>query len=146
MQVKHEFPRGSLCLAKVQGHPHWPAKVLDCLRNGSYRVVFFGEKSEATVLPQMVIEFSPPNLAKLKKQKEAARNKTLREALRIAERVLEEREKGNDEFEDEALMCKKVNKSRLKRQLSPSNRSKDALLSRSLSSSFYPSPHEGSYK
>jgi hypothetical protein len=49
-------------LVKLENFPHWPAKVVSCLKNGSYRVFFLGEKNEATVFPQAVVECSQQNL------------------------------------------------------------------------------------
>jgi hypothetical protein len=133
MQVRHEFSRGDLVLAKAEGHPHWPAKVQSCLKNGSYRVTFFGEKSEATVLPQMVLDFAPAHAERLRRGKDG-KNKALREALKLAERVAEERLSGNYEFEDEVLMGKRT-LSRRRRQDTSRSLAKESTLNRTLSRS-----------
>jgi hypothetical protein len=58
MHSHHDFQEGSIVLAKVAAFPFWPAKVLTCLKNGTYKVIFIGENSEAILLPSMVAEFS----------------------------------------------------------------------------------------
>lgn len=55
MLIRHTFSLGDLVMAKAEAHPYWPARVQSCIKNGCYLVRFFGEKSETSVMPNMVM-------------------------------------------------------------------------------------------
>lgn len=132
MLIRHAFSLGDLVLAKTEGHPYWPARIQACIKNGCYLVRFFGEKTEASVMPEMVMQFTLMNMDRLRKEKELANGKNFKDAIRLTQRVLEERMRGNLEFEEEALMgkmqMKKVDKT-------PGPSVKEASLNRSIYSS-----------
>lgn len=62
MFIEHEYKVGTVVLAKAEDYPHWPAKIVTCLKNGAYKVVFLEEESEAILLPSMIRKLDQHNL------------------------------------------------------------------------------------
>jgi hypothetical protein len=48
-----------MVLAKCQNYPYWPGKIISFFPNSnSYKVLFYGEKSEATIDATYIIPFN----------------------------------------------------------------------------------------
>jgi hypothetical protein len=76
------------------------------------------------------------NVDRLRKEKEVGNGKNYKEAIRLAQRVVEERMKGNFEFEEEALMGGKLQIRKTVNKFPASSYKESSLNRSSLSSSF----------
>jgi hypothetical protein len=54
-----QYRLGEMVLAKCQNYPYWPGKIISFFPNSnSYKVLFYGEKSEATIDATYIIPFN----------------------------------------------------------------------------------------
>jgi hypothetical protein len=49
---------GDMVFAKCQNYPFWPGKIIAIFSNNSYKVVFYGEKSEAMIDEGSMLAFN----------------------------------------------------------------------------------------
>jgi hypothetical protein len=48
--MNSRYRLNDMVLAKCQNYPYWPGKIINVFPNStSYKVLFYGEKSEATI-------------------------------------------------------------------------------------------------
>jgi hypothetical protein len=54
-----QYKIGDMVFAKCQNYPYWPGKIIGCqLTNLSYKVLFYGEKSEATIDESVILPYN----------------------------------------------------------------------------------------
>ena len=47
-----------MVLAKCQNYPYWPGKVIGCPSETSFKILFYGEKSEAIINTDYIMPFN----------------------------------------------------------------------------------------
>lgn len=86
---------GETVFAKCQNYPFWPGKVISCFpQAASYKVLFFGEKSEATIDECCMLPFTDEVLRKLSADTSHRNNKDLQYSIRLAVKRAQKRKKG----------------------------------------------------
>lgn len=90
-----QYKIGEIVFAKCQNYPFWPGKVIACFAlASSYKVLFFGEKSEATIDDSCMLPFTDEVLRKLSADTAHRNNKDLQHAIKLAIKRSQKRKKG----------------------------------------------------
>ena len=89
------YKLNEIVFAKCQDYPFWPAKVVNYFAQAaSYKVVFYGEKSEATISESCMLPFTDEVLRKLSADSAHRNHKDLQHSIKIALKRLQKRRKG----------------------------------------------------
>jgi hypothetical protein len=90
-----QYKVGDMVFAKCQNYPFWPGKVILVYTiAGSYKVLFYGEKSEATIDESCMLPFSDDIIRKVMNEGANKNNKDLRHSIQIACKRFQKRKKG----------------------------------------------------
>jgi hypothetical protein len=90
-----QYKVGDMVFAKCQNYPFWPGKVIVVSPiTASYKVLFYGEKSEATIDESCMLPFSEDIIRKVMNEGNNRNNKDLRHSINIAIKRLQKRRKG----------------------------------------------------
>ena len=85
-----------MVFAKCTSYPYWPAKVVSVhLKLGSYRVLFYGEKSEAVLKEEHLMPFSEQNIKTVLAEGNNNHNSKLKRSIQVATNRMRSRKKGN---------------------------------------------------
>ena len=92
-----------MVFAKCQSYPYWPGKIIFALPNGtSSKVLFYGEKSQATIDETFILPFNEETYKKMISESAAKTNKALKYSLTVAYKRYSKRKKGlNSSSEEE---------------------------------------------
>jgi hypothetical protein len=90
-----QFKIGEMVFAKCQNYPFWPGKVIAIFSvTNSYKILFYGEKSEATIDESCMLPFNEDVLKKLASEGAHRSNKDLKHSMHIAYKRYQKRKKG----------------------------------------------------
>ena len=90
-----QFRIGDMVFAKCQNYPFWPGKVIGIFPNvNSYKVLFYGQKSEATIDDTSILPFTEDVLRKVLNEGNNKNNKNLKHSIQIALKRYHKRKKG----------------------------------------------------
>jgi hypothetical protein len=97
-----EYRVGEMVFGKCQNYPYWPCKISAYFPNTtSYKVVFIGEKSEATIDQTYILPFTEETYRKISSEPSARTNRGLKHSLNIAIKRFNKLKKGlNTSSED----------------------------------------------
>ena len=87
------YKYGDMVFAKCQNYPYWPGKIISTLET-SYKVLFYGEKSEATIDQTFIIPFTDESYRKFSQESLARTNRELKYSLSVAYKRHNKRKKG----------------------------------------------------
>lgn len=89
------YKTNEIVFAKCQDYPFWPGKIVHCFpQAASYKVVFYGEKSEATISEACMLPFNDEVIRKLSADSALRNYKELQHSIKIACKRLQKRRKG----------------------------------------------------
>ena len=88
------FKNGDMVFAKCQNYPYWPGKIIGICPNNSFKVLFYGEKSEATIDHSFIISFTDESYRKFLQEPIVKVNRALKYSLSIASKRFNKRKKG----------------------------------------------------
>ena len=88
-----------MVFAKCENYPFWPGKVIAVFSNPksgstSYKVLFYGEKSEATIDSNFVLPFSEDLSRQMAAEPAAKANRDLKRAIAVANKRFQKRKNG----------------------------------------------------
>lgn len=98
----NRFRLNDMVFAKCQNYPYWPGKIIAVItHNASYKVLFYGEKSEATIDESSILPFNEETHRKMSLEGSYRTNKALRYSITIAYKRYNKRRNGlNSSSED----------------------------------------------
>ena len=89
------YKYGDMVFAKCQNYPYWPGKVIGSFpHTSSYKVLFYGEKSEATINENNIVPFNLDTHRKFAQEPIAKSNRALKFSLKVAMNHFAKRKKG----------------------------------------------------
>lgn len=90
-----QYKVGDMVFAKCQNYPYWPGKIISCQPNLlSYKVLFYGEKSQATIDESVILPYNEDVQRKILNEGNNKNNKNLRNSMNIAFKRYQQRKKG----------------------------------------------------
>ena len=91
-----------MVFAKCQNYPYWPGKIIGIFsKDNSYKVLFYGEKSEATIDSTYIIPFNDETYRKIITESASKNNKSLKYSLSVAIKRFNKRKKGVNSSSEE---------------------------------------------
>jgi hypothetical protein len=89
---------GDMVFAKCQNYPYWPGKVIRTFPNSnSYKVLFYGEKSEAIIDIENIIPFNEESHKRFSSETAGKKDKSLKFSLNLSMKIYIKRKKGLEE-------------------------------------------------
>ena len=89
-----QFRLRDMVFAKCENYPYWPSKILEVFPNGSYKVLFYGEKSEATIDESCIIPYNEENYRRMSSDQNAKSSQKLKFSLSVAHKSYMKRKRG----------------------------------------------------
>lgn len=82
-----------MVFAKCENYPYWPGKII-AVNPSSYKVLFYGEKSEAIIDPAFIKPFTEDICREMASEPNARANKDLKRAISLAQKRFQKRSRG----------------------------------------------------
>ena len=90
-----QYKVGDIVFAKCQNYPFWPGKVILVYPiTASYKILFYGEKSEATIEETCLLPFCDEIIKRVVNEGGNRNNKELRNSINIACKRFQKRKRG----------------------------------------------------